>query len=80
MDKLIGGNPMKFTASKKILFILVLLSGIATLHFACNRTENYPRKPDSLGSGRVKWAESLTPDGWTMVTNDDGATHGRRTT
>jgi beta-glucosidase len=64
------------TSSKKILFILVLLTGVATLHFACNKNEEYPRKPDRLGSGRVKWAESLTPDGWTMVTNEEGATLG----
>ncbi len=41
-----------------------------------SKTKDYPRKPDRLGSGRVKWAESLTPDGWTMVTNKDGATLG----
>ncbi len=63
-------------SSKKTMFILVLLAGVATLHFACNKTEDYPRKPDRLGSGKVKWAESLTPDGWTMVTNEDGATLG----
>ncbi len=64
------------TSSKKILFIQVLLAGVATLHFACNKTDDYPREPDRLGSGKVKWAESLTPDGWTMVTNKDGATLG----
>jgi beta-glucosidase len=64
------------TSSKKNMFILVLLAGIATLNFAFNKAEDYPRKPDRLGSGKVKWAESLTPDGWTMVTNKDGATLG----
>ncbi|MBP1674814.1 MAG: bglX [Bacteroidetes bacterium] len=62
--------------SRKNLFILVLMAGVATLHFACNKAENYPREPDRLGSGKVKWAESLTPDGWTLVTNKDGATLG----
>ena len=62
--------------SRKNLFILVLMAGVATLHFACNKAENYPREPDPLGSGKVKWAESLTPDGWTLVTNKDGATLG----
>ena len=55
---------------------MVLLAGIATLHFACNKTKDYPREPDRLGSGRVKWMETLTPDGWTMVTNKAGATLG----
>src|SRR4030043_856750 len=64
------------TSSKKILFILVLLAGVATLHFACNKAEDYPREPDRPGSGKVKWAESLTPDGLSMVTNENGATLG----
>jgi beta-glucosidase len=70
--KLFNGNP----SSKKILFIAVLLSGFAASHIACNKTMDYPRKPDRLGSGKVKWTESLTPDGWTMVTNEGGATLG----
>jgi len=64
------------TSSIKILFILVLLAGVATLFFSCGKAEDYPRKPDLLGSGKVKWEELLTPDGWTMVTNEDGATLG----
>ena len=64
------------TSSKKTMYIMVLLAGVATLHFACNKAEDYPREPDRLGSGRVKWAESLTPDGWSMVTNENGATLG----
>ena len=64
------------TSSIKILFILVLLAGVATLFFSCGKAEDYPKKPDLLGSGKVKWEELLTPDGWTMVTNEDGATLG----
>jgi beta-glucosidase len=64
------------TSSKKPKYIVVLLAGVAILHFACNKAGDYPREPDRLGSGRVKWAESLTPDGWTRVTNKDGATLG----
>ena len=64
------------TSSKKILFFLVLLACVATLYFCTGKTEDYPEKPDRPGSGKVKWAESLTPDGWTMVTNEDGATLG----
>jgi beta-glucosidase len=66
----------EITSSKKILFISLLLLGVATLFFTTCKTENYPRKPERLGSGKVKWAESLTPDGWTMVTNANGATLG----
>ena len=64
------------TSSKKTMFILVLLAGIVAFNFAFNKAEDYPRKPDRPGSGKVRWAESLTPDGWTMVTNENGATLG----
>ncbi|MDB4583404.1 glycoside hydrolase family 3 C-terminal domain-containing protein [Draconibacterium sp.] len=64
------------TSSKKTVLIMVLLAGVATLFFACGKAEDYPREPDRLGSGKVKWAESLTPDGWTKVTNENGATLG----
>lgn len=60
----------------KFVFILLLMAGVTALHFSCSKTEQYPRKPDRLGSGKVKWAETLTPDGWTMVTNEGGATLG----
>ena len=63
-------------SSRKILFIPVLLAGVTALFFACSKAEEYPIEPDRLGSGRVKWAESLTPDAWTMVTNKEGATLG----
>ncbi|MGE5418625.1 MAG: glycoside hydrolase family 3 N-terminal domain-containing protein, partial [Chloroflexota bacterium] len=63
------------TSSGKTIFILVLLAGVAALHFAFN-TQDYPMKPDRAASGKVKWVEVLTPDGWTMVTNEDGATLG----
>jgi len=64
------------TSSKKSMFILVLLAGIAALNFAFNKAEDYPRKPDRPGTGKVRWAESLTSDGWSMVTNENGATLG----
>ena len=62
--------------SKKTLSTLVLLAGVATLIFTACKNEDYPRKTDRLGSGNVRWAETLTPDGWTMVTNEEGATLG----
>jgi beta-glucosidase len=64
------------TSPKKTMFILVLLTGFAALHFAFNKAEDYPRKPDRPGAGKVRWAETLTPDGWTMVTNENGVTLG----
>jgi beta-glucosidase len=62
--------------SKKIFFTSALLVGVATLFFACNKTEDYPRKPDRPGSGKIKWAESQTTEGWTSVSNEDGVTLG----
>jgi beta-glucosidase len=64
------------TSAKKILFNLVLLAGVATLFCACSNTEDYPREPDRPGSEKARWAESTTPDGWTMVTNEGGTTLG----
>lgn len=66
----------KARITSKTIFFLVFLTGIATLHFACNKTQDYPGKPQTLGSGKVKWTETDTPDGWTMVTNEGGATLG----
>jgi beta-glucosidase len=75
-----GGKPMnrlKFiTSSKKTLFFLVLLAGVSTLFFTTCKTKDYPREPKRLGSGKVMWAESITPDGWTKVTNEEGVTLG----
>ena len=62
-------------SSKKILFPL-FAAGIAALLFSCGKEKEYPREPDRLGSGRVKWEETLTPIGWTKVTNKEGATLG----
>jgi len=53
----------------KFLLILVLMSGFTTTFLSCNKAENYPIEPDPLGSGKVRWAESVTPDGWMMVSN-----------
>ena len=66
---------MNPTSSKKI-FLMVLLAGVVSLFFATCKTENYPQKPEPPGSGKVRWAESQTPDGWTMVTNENGVTLG----
>ncbi len=64
------------TTSKRIHFVIAILTGAATLFFSCSQIENYPIEPDTFGSGNVKWQESLTPDGWTMVTNEEGTTLG----
>ena len=63
-------------SSRRLLIASVLLSGVASLFFTSAAAQDYPRKPDRLGSGRVKWTESATPDGWTKVTNQGGATLG----
>lgn len=60
----------------KVVFILLLMAGVTAFHYSCSKTSEYPRKPDRLGSGKVRWAETLTPDGWTMVTNEGGSTLG----
>ncbi|MDX8339348.1 glycoside hydrolase family 3 N-terminal domain-containing protein [Draconibacterium sp. IB214405] len=65
-----------FSSSAKSLFIPVLSTIIFTMLSGCNKTEEYPRNPDPLGSGKVKWSESQTPDGWTKVNNEEGATLG----
>ena len=73
-------KPSKHFASiKKTLFTLVMLAGVTTLFFGCNQIKEYPIETETLGSGSVKWSESLTTDGWTMVTNEDGTTLGYST-
>ena len=64
------------TTSKKILIIRVFLAVVATLSFTTGKAQDYPREPDPLRSGKIRWVESQTPDGWTMVTNEDGVTLG----
>ncbi len=61
---------------KRILFVLGILTGLSTLLFTTCNTEDYPRKTNRPGTGKVRWTESLTPDGWTMVTNENGAILG----
>ena len=61
------------TSSIIILLLLVLL--------ACNtnstdKAEDYPIEPELFGSNKIKWAETPTPDGWTMVINEGGTTLG----
>ncbi len=68
-------NRIKTTLSKKSLLVLVILTSVALFFTAC-KTDNYPKKTDTLGSGSLKWAESQTPDGWTLVKNENGATLG----
>jgi beta-glucosidase len=64
------------SSAKKILFSMVFMAFVAALFFACGKAGEYPIKPERFGAGKVKWVESLTPDGWTMVTNEGGATLG----
>ena len=70
--KLIKDN----TSSKRTASVLLSLLGVVSLFVSFNSAEEYPIKPEPLGSGKVRWAESQTPEGWTMVTNENGATLG----
>ena len=63
-------------SSKNILFILILMLCISTLSCTTDKVVEYPVEPDPPGSGNIMWAESQTPEGWTMVTNKDGTTLG----
>lgn len=65
----------KITTTGKILTILVLLASVTALFTTC-KTKDYPRKPQRFGSGKVKWTESITPDGWVLVTNEGGTALG----
>ncbi len=59
-----------------ILLDLIWATAVAAIFSSCSTTVDYPVEPDSLGSGSVKWEEVQTPDGWTKVTNQGGATLG----
>jgi len=63
-------------SSGRIILLLGLLAGITALFFTSCNSKDYPREPKRLGSGKVRWSESPTPDGWIMVTNENGATLG----
>lgn len=70
-------KPLKnIISSGRILFFLVLLAGIVTSSYTKGPDQDYPKKPETLGSAQAKWTESVTPDGWTKVTNTGGATLG----
>jgi beta-glucosidase len=56
--------------------LVALVAGVANFFLRSASAQDYPRKPDPLGSGRVRWTETLTPDAWTKVTNQGGATLG----
>ena len=53
--------------SKRILSVLLMLMLLAPAMSVSAET---------LGSGTVKWIETDMPEGWTMVTNEGGATLG----
>jgi beta-glucosidase len=80
LTNLYKNNPMKPISSlsfqKRSMFTTALLTGILILFFSSCNSGDYPRKPERLGSGKVLWTEMQTPDGWTMVTNENGATLG----
>lgn len=63
-------------SSGKVRSVVLLLAAVSILFLCRWKTDDYPRKPERLGSGKVKWQESQTPDGWTKVKNENGATLG----
>jgi len=67
---------INLTSSRSILLILVSLVCAVTFSCTTETSEDYPIEPDPLGSGKVKWVESQTPEGWTIVTNEGGTTLG----
>lgn len=69
-------KPIRDMSSPKNTLIILTFLAVAILFSACNKTEDYPRKPEKPGSGNIMWEESETPDGWTMVKNEDGTTLG----
>jgi beta-glucosidase len=70
-----GGGLMKSSARKLISTVSILLVLAATI-VGCSKEITYPVEPQELGSRGMKWEETDTPDGWTMVTNEDGVTLG----
>ena len=62
----------KTNLSIEPLILLILLAGVA-LFSSCSKSKDYPIEPDTLGSGNTKWSESITPDGWTSVSNEEGS-------
>jgi len=64
------------TSSRNVLFILTLMLGVATISCTTGIAEEYPIEPDTLGAGKIKWVETPTPEGWTLVSNEDGVTLG----
>lgn len=64
------------TPTGRTFFTLALIACITAFFISSCKTKDYPRDPRPLGSGKVKWTESTSPDGWIMVTNENGATLG----
>ena len=64
------------TSRKEILPLMLLLVVVTTALFSCEKAVKYPLTPDQPGTGKVKWTELITPDGWTKVNNEGGATLG----
>ncbi len=70
-------NPTRnIASSRNFLLAMTLITGIATFSCTTDNSLDYPVEPEPLGSGQVKWAEALTPDGWTLVDNEGGVTLG----
>lgn len=66
----------KTNSTKRNLLGLIILVGFSSLFISCSKSVNYPIEPEPVGSGHAKWTDSQTPDGWTCVKNEEGATLG----
>ena len=51
------------TPTGRTFFTLALIACITAFFISSCKTKDYPRDPRPLGSGKVKWTESTSPDG-----------------
>jgi beta-glucosidase len=56
--------------------ILTLMFILGMVSCTTEKVKEYPRETEFLGTGKVRWSESQTSEGWTMVSNEGGMTLG----
>lgn len=66
---------LKLSLPGKALSINVIVLCMGLIFTKCI-SEGYPKDPDPSATNQVKWSKSITPDGWTKVTNENGVTLG----
>ena len=60
----------------KRIAVVALAINMVGLTACGSTTKSGAIKPETLGSGDVKWTSETTADGWVRVTNEDGPTLG----